>query len=176
MRSEINEYFLSDKSSLMVQLFRYRLISIIICIFFAGSNLYSQKILDFDNLSIDDGFTSSKAISIIQDSKGFIWIGTWNGLNRYDGYECEIFKPSFHDSTTISNREVSALLEDHAGRIWIGTTSGLNCLDPATGMIRRYEFQQRILSLLEDREQNIWVGTWNGGLFKLDPETGHRQN
>ena len=137
-------------------------------------NLYSQKILDFDKLSMEDGFSASKANAIIQDRKGFIWVGTWNGLNRYDGYQCEIFRPSYQDSTTISNREVVALMEDHLGNIWIGTSSGLNCLNPATREIKRYDFQNRIMSLLEDRENKIWVGTWNGGLYKIDPESGEK--
>ncbi len=151
-------------------------VSIGLLILLTGSGLYCQRILDFDKLSMDDGFTSSKANAIIQDSKGFIWIGTWNGLNRYDGYEVEIFKPSYRDTTTISNREVLALLEDYSGNIWIGTTSGLNCMDPRTGKLKRYPFQNRIISLCEDSNHDIWVGTWNGGLFKLDPESGEREH
>ncbi len=153
-----------------------RLVILYLLVFMAGSDLFSQRTLDFDNLSIDDGFTSSKANTIIQDSKGFIWIGTWNGLNRYDGYECVIFGPSYHDTTSISNREVLALLEDHAGNIWIGTTSGLNCLNPRTRELKRYEFQNRIISLFEDKNNTIWIGTWNGGLYKLNPFTGEQEH
>lgn len=151
-------------------------IFMILVFLYSQTNLLGQKILDFDKLSIDDGFTASKANAIIQDSKGFIWIGTWNGLNRYDGYKCEIFRPRYHDTTAISNREVMALLEDHSGNIWIGTTSGLNCFDPRTEQLKRYPFKNRILSLLEDHNHIIWVGTWNGGLFKLDPLTGEMKN
>ena len=53
--------------------------------------LFAQKILEFDAFSIEDGFASSKANVIIQDSKGFVWIGTWNGLNRYDGVYVRTF-------------------------------------------------------------------------------------
>jgi signal transduction histidine kinase/ligand-binding sensor domain-containing protein/DNA-binding response OmpR family regulator len=154
----------------------YRLASISLFLCLSGLSLFSQRTLDFDNLSMDDGFTSSKANTIIQDRQGFIWIGTWNGLNRYDGYECIIFRPSYHDTTGISNREVLALLEDHAGNIWIGTTSGLNCLDPRTTELKRYDFQHRIISLFEDDSHDIWVGTWNGGLYRLNPDSGEREN
>jgi len=140
------------------------------------SILLAQNRIDFDNLSIEDGFTSSKANAIIQDNKGFIWIGTWNGLNRYDGYHCEFFRPSYHDSTTISNREVVELLQDHKGNIWIGTSSGLNCLDPSTKKLKRYPFENRIISLHQDHENKIWIGTWNGGLHLLDPETGETKH
>lgn len=135
-------------------------------------SLQAQNRLDFDKLSIEDGFTSSKANAIIQDRKGFIWIGTWNGLNRYDGYHCEAFRPRYHDSTSISNREVVELLEDNMGNIWIGTSSGLNCLNPTTGQIKQFHFENRIIALHEDRENMLWIGTWNGGLYRLNPETG----
>ncbi len=140
------------------------------------SALFAQNRIDFDKLSIDDGFTSSKANAILQDNKGFIWIGTWNGLNRYDGYQCEIFRPSYHDSTTISNREVVELMQDHQGNIWIGTSSGLNCLDPSTKKLKRYPFENRIIALHEDHEKKIWIGTWNGGLYLLDPESGKTEH
>ncbi len=154
-----------------------RLIFVLVILFkFSNSLVYCQFFLDFDKLSIEDGLTSSRANVIIQDEKGFIWFGTWNGLNRYDGYSCEVFQPNYHDSTALSNREVSALLEDHNGNIWIGTTSGLNCLNPATNKLRRYNFQNRIISLFEDKEYQIWIGTWNGGLFKLDSASGDTEN
>ncbi|HDR68525.1 MAG TPA: ATPase, partial [Bacteroidaceae bacterium] len=153
-----------------------RLIIFCLCILLSVADLFSQNILDFDNLSIDDGFSSSKANVIFQDSKGFMWIGTWNGLNKYDGYKCEILRPGYHDTTKISDREILALLEDHQGKIWIGTTSGLNCLNPMTNDLKRYEFQNRIISLFEDEHHLIWVGTWNGGLFRLDPATGETEN
>lgn len=155
-------------------MFRGFIFMMFFCLF--GANLASQKILDFDKLSIADGFTGSKPNAIIQDSKGFIWVGTWNGLNKYDGYSCEVFKPSYHDTTTLSNREVLALLEDHTGDIWIGTTAGLNRFNPATRSLKRYEFQNRIISLFEDSQHVIWVGTWNGGLYKLNPQSGDMEH
>ena len=105
----------------------------------------AQVRLDFDVLSIDDGFTSSRANAIIQDRKGFVWVGTWNGLNRFDGYECVVYQPGYRDETTLSNREVTALLEDRDGFIWIGTTFGLNRLNPVTNELTVYPFAYRIL-------------------------------
>jgi signal transduction histidine kinase/ligand-binding sensor domain-containing protein/DNA-binding response OmpR family regulator len=139
-------------------------------------NAFSQRNLDFESLAMEDGFSSSKANVILQDKKGFIWIGTWNGLNRYDGYQSEIFRPNYHDSTTLSNREVVDLIEDHNGNIWVGTSSGLNCLNPETLEIEQYEFENRIISLYEDKNHFIWVGTWNGGLYRLDPQTGQKDH
>lgn len=153
-----------------------RRLAISFLILVSCSILVGQKILDFEKLSIDDGFTSSKANAIIQDSKGYIWIGTWNGLNRYDGYEVETFRPLYHDTSSISNREVLALIEDKNKDIWVGTTSGLNCYKTRTKEWEKHEFHHRIISLLEDSEGFIWVGTWGGGLYKLDPRSGEMEH
>lgn len=134
--------------------------------------LQGQREYNFSHLGMEEGFTNSRANAIIQDQKGFMWVGTWNGLNRYDGYNCVTYLPNFHDSTSISNREIVALLEDSKGRIWIGTTNGLSCLTPETGKIKNYEFSNRILSLFEDKNSCIWIGTWGGGLYSLVPSNG----
>jgi len=140
--------------------------------FFLTSTLRGQNELNFTHLGLEEGFSINRANTIIQDQKGFIWVGTWNGLNRYDGYSCKTYQPDFHDSTTISNREIVELMEDSFGNIWIGTSNGLNCINPETGKLKIYEIRNRILSLCEDKDHIIWIGTWNGGLLKLKPSTG----
>ena len=154
-------------------MYRYNLLLILSLL---SVSLKAQRILEFDKLSLQDGFSSSRANDIIQDKNGYIWIGTWNGLNRYDGYEVKEYIPDFRDSTTLSNREVVSLLEGSNDNIWIGTTSGLNCLNLRTNKMCSYPFQNRIISLLEDDEGLIWVGTSNGGLHILNPETGESKN
>ena len=156
-----------------------RITILIISLFlFCGINqeLLGQTNLNFDVLSIDDGFSSSRANAIIQDKAGFIWVGTWNGLNRYDGYECVVFQSDNRDSMTLSNREVTALIEDHLGNIWIGTTFGLNRYNPVLNELQKYAFETRILSLFEDHKNNIWVGTAGDGLFCLNPATGQKHH
>src|SRR5690554_1549531 len=124
----------------------------------------AQCILDFDSFSIEDGFSSSKPNVFLQDRKGFIWVGTWNGLTRFDGYECVVYKSGIgNEPRTISNREVTALLEDERGNIWIGTSYGLNRLNPRTDEIDQYPFESRIMTLFEDAEGMLWVGTWKIG-------------
>ncbi len=138
--------------------------------------LIAQPTLEFDKLSMNDGFSSGRANAIIQDQKGYMWVGTWNGLNKYDGYTCKVYIPDYRDSLTLSNREVVALLEDRNGKIWIGTTSGLNCLDPVSEKIISYPFNSRILTLFQDKGGLIWAGTVNGGLTIIDPETRNRRH
>lgn len=149
-----------------------RLLGILVLLFCFESLINAQRVLEFDALTIENGFSSSKANVIIQDRKGFIWVGTWNGLNKYDGYKCDVFMPNYHDTTAISNKEVTSLLEDHLGNIWIGTSFGLNCMNPVTGHLKTYKFESRIIALYEDHNHTIWVGTWNSGLYALDPQTG----
>src|SRR5690554_1200611 len=137
----------------------------------------AQRILDFDSFSIEDGFSSSKPNVFLQDRKGFIWVGTWNGLTRFDGYECVVYKSGIgNEPRTISNREVTALLEDERGNIWIGTSYGLNRLNPRTDEIDQYPFESRIMTLFEDAEGMLWVGTRSDGLFRVDPETGEAES
>ncbi|MCU4163427.1 hybrid sensor histidine kinase/response regulator transcription factor [Carboxylicivirga caseinilyticus] len=150
-------------------MYRFQLIVFLSILSFS---IKAQRIFEFDKLSIKDGFSSSRANSIIQDKNGYIWIGTWNGLNRYDGYEVKEYIPDFRDSATLSNREVVSLCEGRDDNLWIGTTSGLNCLNLKTNRIHSYPFQNRIISLMEDDEGDIWIGTTNGGLHILNTKTG----
>ncbi|MBN2165995.1 MAG: response regulator [Marinilabiliaceae bacterium] len=133
--------------------------------------LLGQINLDFDQLSIDDGLTSSRANAIIQDSYGFIWIGTWNGLIKYDGNGVEIFQPKYRDTTALTNREITALVEDSDGLIWIGTTNGLNNLDPRTGKFEHFDIKGSILSLFTDSAGDVWIGTAGYGLKHLNRKT-----
>ena len=131
-----------------------------------------QSQYDFDKLSIDDGLTSSSANSILQDKNGFIWIGTWNGLNRYDGKEVITYQPVFRDSSSLSNREITTLCEASDGIIWIGTSFGLSSLNPKTNIFTHYDFDYNVTAIFEDSEKKIWVGTSNSGLRLIDPQSG----
>ena len=143
--------------------------------FYAQSNArYLEKI------GIDNGLSSNYPNNVIQDSKGFIWIGTNNGLNRYDGYQSTVFKYDANNSNTISDNLITSLLEDSNGNIWIGTSGGgLNLYDTTTGVITRFKHKKNdstsisndvILQIYEDRQSRFWVGTKNG-LNLLDRST-----
>ncbi|WP_346860633.1 two-component regulator propeller domain-containing protein [uncultured Draconibacterium sp.] len=149
-----------------------RRICITFIIIFLGSFLTkAQNELYFSHLGTEQGFTIDKANTIVQDDNGFIWVGTWNGLNRFDGYDCVTYQPEFHDSTSITNREITKLMVDSKGHLWIGTASGLNCMNLKSGEITKINITKRILSLYEDHSGNIWIGTWSGGLYKLNTAT-----
>ena len=85
---------------------------------------YGQDIFRFEHMGSDDGLSQNTAFSILFDSKGFMWIGTMNGLNRYDGYEFKIYRSSSENGNNFTNNRVTKLWEDRRGFIWLETYDG----------------------------------------------------
>lgn len=75
----------------------------------------------FENLDTVDGLSSSTCLTIFQDSDGFLWFGTIDGLNKYDGYQFEVYKSVLDDPTSISNNRINAIVEDGNDNLWVGT-------------------------------------------------------
>ena len=104
----------------------------ILSLYFLFSILISAQTrqIQFEHLSVKEGLSATTVLSILPDSRGFLWIGTYDGLNRYDGYSFTTFKHNANDSTTLSGNKIRAISEDSSGFIWIGTwSSGLNKYD-----------------------------------------------
>lgn len=140
-----------------------------------------QNDFRFRRIGVAEGLSSPEVTAILQDRLGFIWVGTADGLNRYDGYDFLVFRNDPADSLSLSNNQVTSLLEDPDGFIWVGTAKGLNCFDPAKGTFLHYyadTLQQgklrddHIRSLHLDRSGLIWIGTNRGGLHMLDRAKG----
>ena len=135
----------------------------------------------FEIYDVSDGLSSDYSNTIIQDRKGFIWIGTNNGLNRYNGYETTVFVSNEEDSSSISSNWITALLEDADGNLWVGTDGGgLNFYDKEKNVFENYVFDSEnpnsinsnvILSLELDKQQRLWIGT-NKGLNLYKTENG----
>ncbi|MCW8809987.1 MAG: hypothetical protein OQK64_03405, partial [Ignavibacteriaceae bacterium] len=152
----------------------------IICLFiFFNSILYSQTgKIQFGHLTREDGLSEGSAWCILQDSKGFLWIGTADGLNRYDGYQFKIFRNIPNDLNSISNSQVLSILEDNYGTLWIGTDGGgLNKFNSEKENFTRYLHNpddsnsisdNAVWSIYEDRLGILWIGTFGGGLNKFD--------
>jgi len=138
-------------------------------------------ILRFDNLSIEQGLSQSSVRVIFQDSRGFLWFGTEDGLNRYDGYNFKVYKHEPSNPNSISDGWITAITEDLDGYLWIGTRlGGLNRYDPFSGDFTQYQHiegdetgpaDNHISALLaDDVNQSLWVGTLSG-LDRFDLET-----
>jgi ligand-binding sensor domain-containing protein/signal transduction histidine kinase len=131
--------------------------------------------------TVEKGLSQSTVRSIHGDKEGFVWIGTQDGLNKFDGYSNFIYRHNEKDSTSISNNTVKVIFEDHRKRLWIGTFHGLNLLDKSTGRFRQYYHSAKqqqsisndnILDIAEDRDGTLWIAT-NSGVtaFNYDQNT-----
>jgi PAS domain S-box-containing protein len=140
--------------------------------------LISQDRVKFERISVAQGLSQSAVFAILQDKRGFIWLGTEDGLNRYDGYHFVEYKHDPDDPTSLSNNVVLAIYEDRSGALWIGTEMGLNRFNRETETFIRYKQSEiphslsnkNVLSIREDKEGVLWIGTIGGGLHRLDRE------
>lgn len=129
----------------------------------------------------DSGLSYNCVHAIIQDSRGFIWLGTSDGLNRYDGMRFR----TFHKNELGGNSGfIVSLCEDDRGDIWIGTDSGVVLYDAATDRFRALDtpsdrgtvIHNKVTTIKKDRQGVIWMAVNNQGLFSCDPESGALKN
>lgn len=136
----------------------------------------------FRRLSDENGLCHNNAYSIIQDSRGFIWIGTQDGLARYDGNHFITFRHNPRDPGSLSSGNFGKLAEGKDGVLWLGTWGGgLDRLDLKTGKFIHYKHNcsdrnsvshNLISALVEEDDGTLWIGTASNGLDKFDPVTG----
>ncbi|MCI0695270.1 response regulator [candidate division KSB1 bacterium] len=139
--------------------------------------------IEFEHISLEQGLSQSQVTSIAQDKLGFMWFGTFDGLNRYDGYRFTIYKHDPSDSSSISNSLITSICaprhrtQDSA--LWIGTNEGLNKFDLRTETFTRYLHDpgdsnslsnNNVNAVYEDSCGRLWIGTANG-LNCFDPQT-----
>lgn len=138
----------------------------------------------FKRITIDDGLSQMSIESLFQDSYGYMWIGTRDGLNRYNGHSFEVYKykeasnNSKNNNKSISGNSITDIAEDGNGNIWIGTSAGLNKIDRKTNEITQYLPNKngcnisnyRIREILIGLDGNILVAT-DDGLNKYDSDT-----
>jgi ligand-binding sensor domain-containing protein len=175
----------------------------IMCLIFyyvlSGGSIYSMEPeYSFTNIGIEDGLSQSTIFDIMQDSKGFIWFATNNGLNRYDGYNFKVYSSSVFDSSSISDNGITALHKDIDGIMWVGTKQGvLNKYNYKNDSFERFYFNtdtlhnklneklynesliafarnssSTISTIAEDDDGILWIGTWGEGIIRFDKETG----
>jgi len=142
--------------------------------------------IDFDHISVEQGLSQNTVLSILQDSLGFMWFGTGNGLNKYDGYTFTVYRATALAQSSLANGlsddAIQVLYEDRSGTLWIGTErGGLNRLDRETGQFTAYRYDPAdpasisadyVRAIYQDQAGALWVGTNGGGLNRLDLQTG----
>lgn len=134
---------------------------------------YSFDKITTEMYQLQSGISQNSIRIIFQDKDGFLWLGTWEGLNRYDGVDFVIFNPDVKSpEVTISHQAINAITQDKDNFLWIGTEGGLNSLEPNTYKISHIKssrngkvLEDSIRSLFVDDKNNLWVGMQNGLLI-----------
>jgi ligand-binding sensor domain-containing protein/two-component sensor histidine kinase len=150
----------------------------VVCLLLSGlsfNDAYSQRqTLTTYSLSEINGLSDNRVTSIFQDHQGFLWIGTEDGLNRYDGSIFRIYKKKGNDSTQLADNFVTCITEDTEHHLWVGTRNGVSEYDPGTNSFLQRRFNPETNNtnvdedIVQDRKGTIWIGT-HGGLAQWVP-------
>jgi signal transduction histidine kinase/ligand-binding sensor domain-containing protein/CheY-like chemotaxis protein len=151
----------------------------LILVFFSGFLRPSIAVAEKARiLTPDNGLSNSHITQIYQDSKGYIWIATENGLNKFDGYSFTVYSEQENDSTSLKGNYVYAVLEDSRGIFWVGTMGGLYQYDRNTDSFHPFRiesetpfYMDRVIWILEDQKGNIWLSYPGNGIICLDSKT-----
>ncbi|MEJ2211129.1 MAG: two-component regulator propeller domain-containing protein [Anaerolineae bacterium] len=145
-----------------------------------GSPAAGRRI-EFRQLTIEQGLSQSTVNCIVQDSRGFMWFGTQDGLDRYDGYEFRVYKNDPDDEHSLSANWIRSCYRDQRDSLWFVTDDTvLHRYDPALDRFDRYPLEMpdpnrqgaaNVRVLLGDRAGRLWIGTYGGGLVQYDPES-----
>ncbi len=149
-----------------------------------GSRTGPIQNLRFERISVEHGLSHSTVNCILQDSRGFMWFGTDDGLNKYDGYTFTVYRHTPDDPRSLSDNQVLSLFEDASGVLWVGTDGGLNQFRRDSGQFIRYdagdfqnvtdepeEYRNVVWAMDEHPAGVLWIATYGGGLVKFDLDT-----
>jgi signal transduction histidine kinase/ligand-binding sensor domain-containing protein/DNA-binding response OmpR family regulator len=165
------------KIMLVMRIQRIYIISIILV---SISTFLNSQTLSFSRITSEDGLSNNMVNNILQDEEGFIWIGTREGLNRYDGYSIKVFMTETNDTTSILDNFIISLYKDRNGELWVGTINGVSKYNRDTEDFTRFptnnaeaeSFKKESLgAICEDGEGNIWFGNQDGGVYKLNRQS-----
>ncbi|MGN7985810.1 hybrid sensor histidine kinase/response regulator transcription factor [Pedobacter sp. 22226] len=148
---------------------------LLLLLIFSTGNISAQG-LKFKHVSVEDGLSNSTIECIFQDHRGFIWFGTRDGLNKYDGNQITVFKHSKNENS-ISDNFIRCIFEDQHHILWIGTSDGLNRFNAEKNNFTVYKSTDKqnqtnnIITSVKETKDGIWIGTYGGGLNLLDKTT-----
>ena len=164
-----------------------RFLTILLCFIYISQGVLAQGsasdgkggVYTFSYLGPEKGLSNSSVTCAFQDHLGFMWFGTYDGLNRYDGYGFKVFRNAYEDSASLIPARIVAIDEDRAGRLWIGTKQGVSIYDLATSRFSAFTYrdyasgqQKRVTVPVNDIRTNdkgtVFIGTAGLGLVIAD--------
>ncbi|MBC7391469.1 MAG: response regulator [Opitutaceae bacterium] len=151
----------------MIKRFLYIILFLILCL-----DTFGQKLdFNFINLGTNEGLSSNTVNSILKDSYGFMWFGTEDGLNKYDGNQCIIYRNKSNDPNSIPSNDIFTIFEDKQRRVWIGTGAGVVMYDRKKDGFTSFKYSNTVVtSICQASDGNIWLGGF-GGVAILNPST-----
>ena len=151
-----------------------RWILFLVFLTFVLSGVWSQTAYRFRNYTINDGLSQSSVTCILQDDNHSLWIGTQDGLNRFDGKTFEIFNSD--ETEGLESEYIKCSVKTNDGKIWFGTTNGLTVYDPEKEQFKTYSMGAvtalQIESITKDASGALWLGTMGYGVLRFDPRKG----
>ena len=154
----------------------HKVVSFVAACWVAAVAVYGQTVpegLTFTQYSTPQGLPTSKVHRLLQDSDGFIWIATYYGLFKYDGYGVSQYKANAMERQRLLNNNVLALCEDRQHHLWIGTEEGLNRLDLHTGQMSNYQLlgvaRQRIQHIIQSTDGTVYIA-YLRGIYRYDQQ------
>ena len=156
-----------------------QLLALLLSIFWFSSLHGQQNPVRFQHITAKNGLSQGHILCMIQDSEGYIWAGTYHGLNRYDGYTLDVFYAEDDNPNSLFINVVFSLYQSDDGKIWCGTW-GIDVYDPLTETFEHIPAFEgpnslsagEVSRILEDGNGNMWFATQGGGLNKYHRKTG----
>jgi len=171
IRRKIRSYFSQSYLPLLIT-------SAVLLISYLGFSQISPT--RFRHVSYEQGLSNTTVLCILQDSRGFMWFGTRDGLNRYDGTKVTVYKNNPRVTSSIRDNFIRCIYEDTNYNLWIGTSYGLASFDPKTDKFTRYWHSINtskhagddiVSSISDDEQHNLWISTLDSGVYKFDINT-----
>ncbi|MFH1843483.1 MAG: two-component regulator propeller domain-containing protein [bacterium] len=154
--------------------------TVLCCLLLAVPVLGGGNTVDFQRLSLEDGLSQTVVTAVLQDSRGFMWFGTQDGLNRYDGFRFHTYRNDPEDPHSLGNNSIVCMEEDQNGDLWIGSDAGgFSRFVWSSQQFIQYRFvpqdadghdQYEIMDIFIDPAGKIWMGTSGHGVLRFDPE------
>lgn len=150
---------------------------IILLLVWSGFWTIHAQDISFNRITSEQGLSNNMIKCVLQDYRGFIWLGTQDGLNRYDGYTVKIYQSTSGDTNSIIDNYILSLLEDRDSILWIGTINGLNRYNriidnftrfPVSNAITEDARTNQVGAITEDNYDNIWFGNQYGGIYRFN--------